>query len=340
MNAQPVRKFLVVEDNEGDARLLREMFREGGSNSRDVTRVSRMSEAEVHLAGHSVDVILLDLGLPDADGLGAVRRVRAAAPHVPLVVLTGMDDESLATRALQEGAQDYLVKGQIESRGLMRALRYSVERKAMEEALFAEKERALVTLNGIGDAVISTDVSGNVRFLNLVAERITGWSSQEASGRPMAEVLQILDAVTRERIPKTMGMTPSPERRVRPRSDGTLIRRDGTEIAIEDSIAPIRNRDGETIGAVIVFRDVGDRRRAEKEMRKSEERFRRLFDANTIGIAITDLSGRTLEANDAYLDMLGYTREEVLAGQFRWYTLTPPEFRERSELAMEELRKT
>ena len=77
---------------------------------------------------------MLDLGLPDAQGLGAVRRVRAAAPHVPLVVLTGFDDEALATQALQEGAQDYLIKGQVETRGLMRALRYAVERSAMERA--------------------------------------------------------------------------------------------------------------------------------------------------------------------------------------------------------------
>ena len=102
-------------------------------------------------------------------------------PRVPLVVLTGLDDESLAAQALQEGAQDYLVKGQIDTRGLVRALRYAIERKAMEEALFVEKERAQVTLNCIGDAVACTDISGNITFLNLVAEKMTGWSRQEAA---------------------------------------------------------------------------------------------------------------------------------------------------------------
>ncbi len=76
-----------------------------------------MRDAEAHLAQHAVDIILLDLGLPDAQGLDAVRRTHAAAPHTPLVVLTGLDDESLAIQTLQEGAQDYLVKGQIETRG-------------------------------------------------------------------------------------------------------------------------------------------------------------------------------------------------------------------------------
>ena len=119
-----------------------------------------------------------------------------------------MDDESLAAHALQEGAQDYLIKGQIDTwdtRGLLRALRYAIERKIMEEALFAEKERAQVTLNSIGDAVVCTDISGNITFLNLVAEKMTGWSRQEAAGRPMTEVFRILDATNRETISESDG---------------------------------------------------------------------------------------------------------------------------------------
>ena len=100
-------------------------------------------------------------------GWTAVRRAHAVAPRIPLVVLTGMDDEMLASQALQEGAQDYLIKGQIDARSLLRSLRYAVERKAMEEALFVEKERAQVTLNCIGDAVACTDSLGKVTFLNL-----------------------------------------------------------------------------------------------------------------------------------------------------------------------------
>ena len=111
----------------------------------------------------------------------------------------------MAAQALQEGAQDYLIKGQIDARGLLRALRYAVERKSTEEALFVEKERAQVTLNCIGDAVICTDISGNITFLNLVAEKMTGWSWQEAAGRPMADVFRILDATSRETISESDG---------------------------------------------------------------------------------------------------------------------------------------
>jgi len=132
-----IQAILLVEDNLGDARLLREMFDGQGAHFGELTHVDCMNAAEKHLAEHTVDIILLDLGLPDAQGLGAIRRTRAVAPNVPLVVLTGLDDESMAVQALQHGAQDYLIKGQIETRALLRALRYAIERKAMESAALA-----------------------------------------------------------------------------------------------------------------------------------------------------------------------------------------------------------
>jgi signal transduction histidine kinase len=127
-----IKAILLVEDNPADARLLREMLNEQSSYNAELTHVDCMSAAEKYLAERSVDIILLDPGLPDAQGLGAIRRAHAAAPRVPLVVLTGLDDESLAEQALQEVAQDYLIKGQIETRGILRALRYATERKRLE----------------------------------------------------------------------------------------------------------------------------------------------------------------------------------------------------------------
>jgi diguanylate cyclase (GGDEF)-like protein len=137
MSREWVKTVLLVEDNPGDARLLGKIFNEEGSHSTKLTRVDCMSAAETHLAEHAVNIILLDLGLPDAQGLEAIQRAHAAAPGVPLVVLTGLDDELLAVQALQQGAQDYLIKGQIETRGLLRALRYAIERKTMESAALA-----------------------------------------------------------------------------------------------------------------------------------------------------------------------------------------------------------
>src|ERR1700681_225018 len=103
MSRNSIKRLLLVEDNPGDARLIREMLNERDSHNIQLTHVDCMSEAEKHRAEHEIDMILLDLGLPDVQGLEAVRRSRAAAPRVPLVVLTGLDDESIAVQALQEG---------------------------------------------------------------------------------------------------------------------------------------------------------------------------------------------------------------------------------------------
>jgi diguanylate cyclase (GGDEF)-like protein/PAS domain S-box-containing protein len=256
MSQDRIKTLLLVEDNPGDARLFRETLSEQEAPDISLTHVGRMRDAETWLAENPVDIILLDIGLPDVQGLDAVRRARAAAPRTTLVVLTGQDDQSLAARALQEGAQDYLIKGQIETRGLLRSLRHAAERKSMEDALFAEKERAQITLNSIADAVVCTDVAGNISFLNLVAETMTGWSLREAAGRPMAEVLHILNAVNRKPVPNPMEKAVQRDGTAHPALNSILVRRDGFEVPIEDSVAAIHDRDGNANGAVIVFHDV------------------------------------------------------------------------------------
>lgn len=271
MGRGPIKFMLLVEDNPGDARLIQEMFKEQGSASIEFKHVERMKDAENFLGTRSADIILLDLGLPDAQGLDAVRRAHAAAPDVPLVVLSGLDDESMAIQAMQEGAQDYLIKGQIEPRELVRALRYAVERKVIEETLYEEKERAQVTLDCIGDAVISTDISGNVRFLNVVAEIMTGWSLKEVVGRSMTEVFQIVSADTRMTIPDLMVNAAEKNRTGSLPNNCVLIRRDGSEIFIEDSVAPIHDHGGRVIGSVLVFRDVSEARAMAEQIAHSAE---------------------------------------------------------------------
>ena len=145
------------------------------------------------------------------------------------------------------------------------------ERKSLEEALFVEKERAQVTLNCIGDAVICTDISGNITFLNVVAEKMTAWSWQESAGRPVAEVFRILDATSRETTPNPMERVVGQDRAMQQPSNCILIRRDGFEIPIEDSVAPIHDREGQATGAVIVFRDVSAARAMALQVTHSAE---------------------------------------------------------------------
>jgi diguanylate cyclase (GGDEF)-like protein/PAS domain S-box-containing protein len=271
MNRRPIKIMLLIEDNAGDARLIREMFKEPSSQNVELTHVDCMADAEIHLAGHAVDIILLDLGLPDTQGLEAVRRAHAAASRVPLVVLSGLDNEKIALQAMQEGAQDYLIKGQIEPRELFRALRYAVERKAIEESLFEANERAQVTLDCIGDAVISTDVSGNITFLNLVAEEMTGWQLKDVAGRPMVNAFQIVNANTRKIVENPMTKATELNRKGNLPINSVLIRRDGTEIYIEDSVAPIHDHGGRVVGSVLVFRDVSAARAMAEQIAHSAE---------------------------------------------------------------------
>ncbi len=138
MDGRPMR-LLLVEDNAGDARLLQEELREIATARFDVLHVERLADAVHVLGSASVDAVLLDLSLPDGQGLANIPRLLSAAPSVPLVVLTGTDDEQLAVQAVHEGAQDYLVKGQVTGALLVRALRYAIERKRVEEGLKREE---------------------------------------------------------------------------------------------------------------------------------------------------------------------------------------------------------
>src|SRR5713226_1017761 len=127
-----VTKILLVEDNPGDAHLLREALAEIGESRFEITHCETLAQAREFLAKNKSDVILSDLGLPDSQGLETVRHIHSAAPGVPVVVLTGLNDESFGSQALQEGAQDYLVKGHIDGRLLWRALRYAMERHRVQ----------------------------------------------------------------------------------------------------------------------------------------------------------------------------------------------------------------
>jgi signal transduction histidine kinase len=183
-------QVLLVEDNAGDARLLREMLREEKPDSFKLTHLFRMHEAEIQLARGGVDIVLLDMGLPDAHGLDTVRRAHTAAPHVPIIVLTGLDDEELAAEAMKEGAQDYLIKGQIENRALPRVLRYAIERHQM----LAETDRIRTQQLLLKDEFLS-HVSHELRspltsiysFSTIISDGLAGSTSPEQD-----EYLQII----------------------------------------------------------------------------------------------------------------------------------------------------
>ena len=207
-------------------------------------------------AGEPVAAMLVDLFLPDSQGIASFDRLFQAAPQIPILILCAPDHENIAQLAVQRGAQDYLLKDCLDGCALPKAVHNMIDRAAVAEALFVEKERAQVTLNSIGDAVMSSDLAGNVTYLNTVAEYMTGWQREEAVGHPVEEVFRIIDAVTRKPAPNPLALAAQGDRTVSLTPNCILIRRDGVEAAVEDSAAPVHDRRGRVIGAVIVFHDV------------------------------------------------------------------------------------
>ena len=203
-----------------------------------------------------IAVVLLELDLPDSQGLKTFEQLFVVAPNIPTVIIGSQANESLAKQAVEQGAQDYILPDHFNSYSLTRALYHAIEHTVDEEALYQEKERAVVTLNSIGDAVLCTDISGIITYLNLVAESMTGWRRDEAIGRPLAEVFTIIDGETRQTARDPLEMAVDENKTVGLTFNCVLIRRDGFESAIEDSAAPIHNRSGHITGAVIVFHDV------------------------------------------------------------------------------------
>ena len=256
MGKSTKKKILLIDNDAEETLSIRAMC----SYAFELTCVEHMSEAENYLAGHSVDIILLDLELSDPKGLQAFRRVRASAPRISIVLLSSLDEEPIAVQAIQEGAHDYFIKGQIEPPKLMRVLRNAVERRMMEEVQFNDRDPAQISLRCVADAQIFTGLSGNIILLNPVAERLTGWALKESAGRPLTEVFRIVDDANRKTILIPMAKAASDDMREKSPLNCLLIHRDGHEQFIEHSVSIVHDHEGTAAGMVILFHEVSSRR--------------------------------------------------------------------------------
>ena len=254
------RSVLLVLADAAEAKAVRRSLSKARNDPFKVESVSSCEDAIKRLSdpgGEKIAAVVVDLSLPDRQGIETFDALLRTSPHVPILVLSHLRDEDVAKLAMQHGAQDYLLQERLDGHSLSKALDKMLERSAYAEALFLERERAQVTLNSIGDAVISTDIAGNITYLNAVAESMTGWSRQEACGRPLQEVLRIIDGESREPALNPLAMAMLHNKSVGLSANCVLIRRDGHESAIEDTAAPIHDPRGQLTGAVIVFHDVG-----------------------------------------------------------------------------------
>ena len=301
--ARPI-KVLLVEDNPGDARIIIESLREASSDF-DLQRVDHLKAALERLGHAAVDVVLLDLGLPDSQGLDTFERAHRHAVNEPIVVLSGLDDENLALQAVRRGAQDYLVKGRIEGRGLARVIRHAIERQRTEARLGAIVHSAL-------DAHVMMDAAGTITGWNPQAEQVFGWPAAEVLGRPLAEI--IIPPAMRERhwagLKKFLATGDGPI--LNQRVELTAVRKSGHEFPVELTVTPIRVDDEWSFSAFL--RDITDRRHAEIALRLSEERYRLLFETNPAPMWVYDLSSlRILAVNSAAATQYGHSRAEFLA---------------------------
>ena len=185
-------QILLIQEDQANADAIRDALAKSHDSLFEVEWVRRCSEGLEHFSkeddtfiseNRTIHAVLLDLFLPDSSGIETFDKIFGLAPRVPILVLTTAQNEDVAKLAVQRGAQDYLLKGHLDPYLLPKVLSNMIERAANTEALFDEKERAQVTLNSIGDAVMSTDFRGRITFLNIVAERLTGWARDEALGR-------------------------------------------------------------------------------------------------------------------------------------------------------------
>ena len=315
---QSVTRLLLVEDNPGDARLLSEMLNESGAHNIELMHRESMGEAEKHLASGTVDVVLLDLGLPDAQGLEAVRRARAAAPDVPLLVLTGLDDESLAARALRDGAQDYLVKGRIEAHELVRAVRYAIERKHGEEALRERESRYRALAEGSPLAIL-VNRGDKVVLANSACLKLFGASSpKDLLGKSVLELFHPdSQALVRDRIRDGGDTLPLVEVRI--------VRLDGTPVDVEATSSPFSHF-GENANQVVLG-DISVRKAAENHLAQMEARYRGLLEAAPDAMVVVNGAGEIVLLNLQAEKQFGYHRDELVGQQVT--NIIPKGFAER-----------
>lgn len=178
-------RVLLIQGSRADIRAIRKMLDQKGEF--EIVCADTLSAGLEKLAADGIDVVLLDLGLPDSKGLATLARAHAEAPEVPIVVLTARDSDTLAVEAVKAGAQDYLVRGQVGARMLARAIRHAVERKRLEQALRESEERYRRLVESALDAIL-VHSEGKILFVNAAGARLAGAASaEELIGKPLAD---------------------------------------------------------------------------------------------------------------------------------------------------------
>jgi PAS domain S-box-containing protein len=259
-------RVLLIEDNPADTRLIREILAEAKGTPFELECADRLATGLACLARGGIDVVLLDLGLPDSQGLSTLVKVQAKALTVPIVVLTCLDDETLAVEAVQEGAQDYLVKGQVDSNPLRHSIRYAIERKRAEEALLESEERFRSIVENSHDGIMILDDAYRFIYGNDELCRISGYPRQELIGQ---DFRQFLDEESRQLVADRYIQRQRGEE-VPPRYEFNIVRKDGEKRRVEINSSVIKDSAGK-VKTVAQILDITERKHLERRVVEYEE---------------------------------------------------------------------
>jgi two-component system, cell cycle sensor histidine kinase and response regulator CckA len=266
-------RVLLVEDNPGDADLIVEMLPREGSKRFEADIVARLAEAVERINATRFDIILLDLGLPDSDGLATLRSMQRQAPQFPIIVLTGNSDEQVALTAIQEGAQDYLVKGQTDENLLVRSIKYAIERKMAEDSLRASEAKYRRLHESLMDAYCRVDMSGQIVDFNMAFVNLLGYSEEEIRGLTYVDITPARWHAVEARIVEqqviSRGYSDVYEKEYR--------RKDGTLVPIELRTSLLKDENGRPSGMWAIVRDISERKRAEAALKDREKKYHRLY---------------------------------------------------------------
>ena len=251
------------------------------------------------------------------------------------VVITALRDQTGALQGFAKVTRDLTARREAEEQARV-LVREEGARKAAEEAareIERQRERFRVTLSSIGDAVIATDGNGDVTFLNPVAAGLTGWKPEEASGRPLEQVFSIINEKTRQTLENPVRRVFREKTVVSLANNTSLLARNGSEIPIEDSAAPIREADGEISGAVLVFRDVTEARKA----RDARRRLAAIVESSDDAIIGQSLDGLITSWNRAAETLYGYSAKEIVGKPLS--ILVPPDHPDEAPELLERIRR-
>lgn len=298
-------EVLIVEDNPADAMYLRALLNRARAVELQVQVSQTFTEAVQHLETQPCDAVFLDLGLPDAEGLSALVTLREQFPQIPIIVLTGRDDDALAEQAIAAGAEDYLIKSHSTLAPIERALRHAIARHRLEQALrrSANDMRVLFDNNPY-PAWVFDEKTLAFLAVNEAAVSVYGYSRKEFLTMSVPDLCR-----PQERAAALAAML-----RGQPDSDVSRApshrRRDGTVIHVQTGSQPLRFRGHQA--RLVQARDVTAERVAVQARERSERRYRDLFEHTPGFICTHDMDGRLLAANPAAAQALGYEVTEIV----------------------------